>query len=272
MGIGEGDEVIIPDFVCSALLNAVRHVGARAVPADIDPQTFNISVDDVADRMTDRTRAIIAVHLFGMPADMDALMSLNVPVIEDCAQSVGGSHKGRPLGGIGHAAVFSFYATKVITSGEGGMILFPAAKTAAQARDIRDYDNHDDDVVRYNCKMTDIQAAIAQTQLGRFDDFIVRRNKIAGRYTDAFSGLDVELPGDAAGRIWFRYVIGLKAGDDVQAWIQNMARHGVACARPVFSPVHRVMGFPGMKRVKTPGPGSFPYPYIRLCGTGMLTG
>lgn len=249
MGVSEDDEVIIPDFVCTAVLNAVRHAGARPVPADIDPQTLNMDTKDVAARITDRTKAIIAVHLFGTPANMDEFMSIgmqkNIPVIEDCAQSVGGSVDGRPLGGIGHAAVFSFYATKVITCGEGGMAIFSSGKTADRARDLRDYDNHDDDTTRYNYKMTDIQAAIAQTQFGRLGDFINRRKEIAERYTGAFASLDVELPCDDPGRIWYRYVIGLKKGRDVCVWIENMLKRNVACARPVFMPIHRVLGLSG---------------------------
>jgi len=248
MGIGNGDEVIIPDYVCSALLNAIRHAGARPVPADIDPHTLTIDTADAAARVTKRTRAIVAVHLFGMPADMDGLMGLGIPVIEDCAQSVGGSYHGRPLGGIGHASAFSFYATKVITSGEGGMALFSSRDESARARDMRDYDNRDDDAVRYNYKMTDIQAAIARIQFRRIDDFIARREKIARRYSAEFSDIDVELPMDVPGRIWFRYVIRLKNESYVESWIQKTGRYGVVCARPVFKPLHRLMGLSGFEK------------------------
>ncbi|NOY70505.1 MAG: DegT/DnrJ/EryC1/StrS family aminotransferase [Deltaproteobacteria bacterium] len=249
MGTGKGDEVIISDFVCTALLNAVRHAGARPVPADIDPKTLNMDPKDVTRRITEKTKAIIAVHLFGMPADMNALMSIGmqrkVPVIEDCAQSVGATIDGRPLGGIGHASVFSFYATKVITCGEGGLALFSSGKAADRARDLRDYDNHADDTTRWNYKMTDIQAAIAQTQFNRLGEFINRRKEIAERYTAAFAGLDVELPFQAPGRIWFRYVIGLRKDHSVESWIKKMADYGIACAKPVFAPIHRMLGISG---------------------------
>lgn len=120
MGIGAGDEVIVPSYVCTALLNAVRHAGAVPVVADIEPVSLNLSARDAAARMTARTRAVIVPHMFGRPADMVPLMRLGVTVIEDCAQAIGATDQGQAAGTWGHAAIFSFYATKVITAGEGG--------------------------------------------------------------------------------------------------------------------------------------------------------
>ena len=111
MGIGVGDEVIMPGYVCTALLNAVSYVGASPVLADINPQTYNIDPDDVKNRLTERTRAIVVPHLFGLPADMESLLALNVPIIEDCAQAVGGFYNGSPLGTLGDVGIFSFYAS-----------------------------------------------------------------------------------------------------------------------------------------------------------------
>jgi perosamine synthetase len=108
MGVGPGDEVVMPSFVCSALLNAVNYTGAAAVAADIDPATFNLDPHDVEGRLSRRTRALIVPHLFGLAADLDAFAPLGVPVIEDCAQAAGGACGSRPAGSVGEAAVFSF--------------------------------------------------------------------------------------------------------------------------------------------------------------------
>ncbi len=122
MGIGPDEEVIIPSYVCTALLHAVQYVGARPVLAEIDPLIFNIDPDDVQKRITTRTGAIIVPHLFGAAADLDKLLKLNVPIIEDCAQAVGGTYQQKPLGTFGDIAIFSFYATKVMATGEGEMV------------------------------------------------------------------------------------------------------------------------------------------------------
>ena len=118
--IGEGDEVVIPSFVCPALLNAIRYVRATPVLADINREAFNIDVRDLERRLTGKTRAIIVPHMFGLPADIDDITALGIPVIEDCAQSLGSRYRGAPTGSFGVLSVFSFYATKVICTGEGG--------------------------------------------------------------------------------------------------------------------------------------------------------
>src|SRR5512143_1781945 len=122
MGIGPGDEVIIPSFVCAALLHAIKYTGAVPVLADIDPATLNLDPRDVEQRLSPRTRAVILVHLFGLAADLPRFLGLGVPIIEDCAHCIGGIHGTRRLGAFGQAAVFSFYATKVIATGAGGMV------------------------------------------------------------------------------------------------------------------------------------------------------
>jgi dTDP-4-amino-4,6-dideoxygalactose transaminase len=144
MNIGDPDEVIIPSYVCSALLNAVNYVGATPVLADVDPETCNIDPADVKRRLTGRTRAIIVPHLFGLAANLDDLLNLKVPIIEDCAQAIGGSYHHKPLGSFGQAAIFSFYATKMITTGEGGMVVSNSKKFIERTRDLREYDKSAD--------------------------------------------------------------------------------------------------------------------------------
>jgi len=239
LDVGPGDEVIIPSYVCCALLNAVNYTGATPVLADIRPDTYNLDAADVIKRINDRTRAIIVPHLFGLAADLDSLLALKVPVIEDCAQAVGSEYAQRPVGTFGIAAIYSFYATKVITTGEGGMVVSNSKDIAERIRDLKTYDQKDDYRMRFNYKMTDIQAALGLAQLGRLETFIRRRRAIAGQYARSFKNLGLGLPPDDSGHIYFRYVIGLKT--DSLSWIQALARKGIGCDRPVFLPLHRQM-------------------------------
>jgi dTDP-4-amino-4,6-dideoxygalactose transaminase len=235
--VGPGDEVIIPSYVCCALLNAVNYTGATPVLADIRPDTYNLDAADVIKRINDRTRAIIVPHLFGLAADLDSLLTLNVPVIEDCAQAVGSEYAQRPVGTFGIAAIYSFYATKVLTTGEGGMVVSNSKDFADRIRDLKTYDQKDDYKIRFNYKMTDIQAALGLAQLERLDTIIRRRRSIAEKYTRAFKTLDLNLPPQNPGHIFFRYVIGLNT--DSLSFIQALANKGVGCGRPVYLPLHR---------------------------------
>jgi dTDP-4-amino-4,6-dideoxygalactose transaminase len=241
--VGPGDEVIIPSFVCAALLNAVNYVGATPVPADIDPETFNIDPRDIEQRISPRTKAMIVPHLFGLPADMDGLLKLDIPIIEDCAQAVGGQYKGRPLGTFGLLAVFSFYATKVMTTGEGGMVTSRDERLIERIRDLREYDNREEYRLRYNYKMSDIQAALGLSQLKRLDEFIPRRRLIAQRYAEALDRFNIIRPLPDPGCIFFRYVV--RVPDDAGPWIALLSRESITCARPVFKPIHKYLGLDG---------------------------
>ena len=202
--IGPGDEVIIPSYVCCALLNAVNYTGATPVLADIHPDTCNLDAADVKKRINARTRAIIVPHLFGMAADLDPLLEFDVPLIEDCAQAVGAEYKQRAVGTFGVAAIYSFYATKVITTGEGGMVVSGSKDIVDRIRDLKSYDQKEDYRTRFNYKMTDIQAALGLSQLDRLDTIIRRRRAIAEKYTKSFNELDLNLPPDDSGHIYFR--------------------------------------------------------------------
>jgi dTDP-4-amino-4,6-dideoxygalactose transaminase len=239
MGIGENDEVIIPSYVCTALLNAVYYVGARPVLADVDPGTYNLDPKDVRARLTGRTKAVIVPHLFGLSADMQDLLSLGVPIIEDCAQAVGGSYQGKPVGTFGRMAIFSFYATKVMTTGEGGMVTSDSKELIDQVKDLREYDKNKTYHVRYNYKMTDIQAAMGRVQLSRLGEFIRRRRKIAKSYQKALESFDFKLPPHQPGHIYYRYVIEFKI--DSTSLIRKLMEKGIACARPVHMPLHLIL-------------------------------
>ena len=245
MDIGPEDEVIFPSYVCTALLQAVQYVGARPIIADIDPATYNIDSDDVQKRISARTKAIIVPHMFGLAANLDKLLKLNVPIIEDCAQSVGATYHQQPVGTFGDAAIFSFYATKMLATGEGGMVLSDSTKIIERVRDLKAYDQKEADTVRYNYKMTDVHAAMGEVQLARLDDFIDRRKKIAHKYFNLLKLLNIKLPSDADEHIYYRFVVGLKS--DCNGLIQKMIQKGIGCARPVFLPIHshlKLDGYP----------------------------
>jgi dTDP-4-amino-4,6-dideoxygalactose transaminase len=239
MSIGPGDEVIIPSYVCTALLNAVNYAGATPVLADIDPKTLNIDLGDVKNRLTARTRAIIVPHLFGLTANLEALTRLNIPIIEDCAQAVGGTYKDKPLGSIGHASILSFYATKMMTTGEGGMVVSNSTGLIDRIKDLREYDNRDDYKKRYNYMMTDLEAAIGLCQLKRLPDFIRKRRSVARKYDRAFEKLDIQLPFNDPDHTYFRYVVNLNT--HVDGWIKALFRKHVICARPIYKPIHRYL-------------------------------
>jgi perosamine synthetase len=249
MGVGAGDEVIIPSYVCSALLNAVNYTGAIPVLAEIDPDTYNLDATDVQSRINNCTKAIIVPHLFGMAADMEPLLELDVPIIEDCAQSIGSTYHQRPVGTLGQVAIFSFYATKVITTGEGGMIATNSGKIAARIRDLKAYDKRSDYKIRFNYKMNDIQAALGITQLKQLGPIIRCRKEIAAIYNRAFNPLRLNLPPIDTGQIYFRYVLGLRM--DYSPWIEKLARSGIICERPIHFPLHRNLklgGYPATEK------------------------
>jgi dTDP-4-amino-4,6-dideoxygalactose transaminase len=253
LGVKEGDDVAMPSYVCPALLNAINYIGAKPLLIDINPDTYNISPSDLKRKLTKKARAVIVPHIFGLPADIEEIMAIGIPVIEDCAQSVGAKYKGKRVGSFGHCSIFSFYATKVMTTGEGGMVASNSDKILEKVRDLRDYDHKPNYIVRYNYKMTDIQAALGISQLKRLDSFIAKRRKIAKLYNKKFSDLGIAIPkaNSESGHIYFRYVIkksgqwsvvsGQKLEDDLRFFVNN----GVKCMRPLFKPVHRYLKLKG---------------------------
>jgi dTDP-4-amino-4,6-dideoxygalactose transaminase len=248
LGIGPADEVILPSYLCVAPLHAIQYVGATPRLADVDPRTYNLDPLDVRRRITRRTRAIIVPHSFGLPADLDELQAPGVPLIEDCAQAFGARFRGRAVGTFGTVSVVSFYATKLLTTGEGGMVLSRDRRLLARARDQRDYDERRRPAVRYNYKVTDFQAALGRSQLRRFPAMLARRTAIAARYRRRWARLPVTLPYLDADRIhvYHRFVIGVPTRASAAA--RRLAAAGVNARLPVFRPIHITLGakgFPG---------------------------
>ncbi len=242
LGVGPGDEVIVPDYACSALLNAVFHTGAEPMPVDIIPGDYNLDPESVRKALTPKTKAVLVVHAFGLPANVQEIKSFGLPVIEDIAQSFGASLNGSMTGSLGDMSVVSFYATKLMTTGEGGMIFSNSDKLIEKVRDLRDYDEKDDYSVRYNYKSTDIQAAIGLVQLKRLDGFIKKRRSVAEFYNASFKSLPVHLPlfAEDRGHIFFRYIIEVERPvDDV---IESLYRMGVGVRRPVYKTLGSYLG------------------------------
>src|SRR5881296_2961660 len=244
LDVGHGDEVVVPTYSCDALHHAVTRCGATPVLADADPATLGPSAQDVARRLTRRARAVVVVHPFGLAVDLDPFLALGVPVVEDCAQAIGARVAGRPVGSRGALAACSFYATKLLTTGEGGAVVGTALRVA-RVRDARDYDEREDLVPRFNFKLTDVQAALGRSQLGRLDTFIARRRAIAARYRARLASLAGCRPPDDAGErhVFHRFVVTLER--PVGPLLERLARGGIAVRRPVFRPIHRALGLGG---------------------------
>src|ERR1700759_726677 len=191
-----GDEVIIPDLTFVATANAVAYTGATPVLADIDPDTLCIDAASVKSLISDKTRAIIPVHLYGHPADMDALTEIAhanaLAIIEDAAEAHGAEYKGRRVGGLGKCGVFSFYGNKIITTGEGGMLTTNDADFHARAKRLRDHAmspgrRYFHEKRGFNYRITNLQAALGVAQLERIEDFLARRAEIMGWYNAAIA-------------------------------------------------------------------------------------
>jgi dTDP-4-amino-4,6-dideoxygalactose transaminase len=243
LGVGPGGEVVIPTYVCDALHHAVCRTGATPVLADADPATLSLSATDARARLTPRTRGAIVPHAFGLAVDLEPFRALGVPLIEDCAQTLGARVGGRPVGSLGTLAVCSFYATKLLTTGEGGAVAGPAA-LIERVRDARDYDEHADLAPRANAKLSDLAAALGRSQLARLDAFLARRRAVAARYRERLRGAPCALPPDAGDRhVYHRFVVEVeRPPEGVQA---ALAARGVAARRPVFRPAHHALGLDG---------------------------
>lgn len=245
LGIQSGDEVLLPTYVCSAVLNPVRYMGARPVLVDLRPGDFNMDPAGAAARRTSRTRVAIGVHTFGFPSDPAPYLEAGLAVIEDCAQAIGASWKERPAGTLATCSVFSFNATKPVTAGAGGMLVSSDAGLLARARDLREYDKRPDYKIRYNYQMTDLAAAVGRTQLARLGAFAGRRRQIAERYREAFKeipGLRFQEPAPGAGPFGYRFVV--RAGREAGKVCKALAERGVEAIQPIapYQLLHRYLG------------------------------
>lgn len=248
--IGAGDEVIIPDFTLIVSANVVIQANARPVLVDVDPQTWCIDPAQIEAKITPRTRAIMAVHMYGHPCDMPAILEIarrhNLPVIEDCAESVGAEIDGRLAGTFGDIACFSFYGNKIITTGEGGMCLTNDQWLAARLRLLRDQGFQDPrfvhNMVGFNFRMTNLQAAIGLAQTEKIIEKIEKKVWIGQMYNHLFAnqiGLTLPVDGGRVKNVYWMYGVLLEEafGAGKEQVMQTLARQGIG-TRSFFCPMH----------------------------------
>jgi dTDP-4-amino-4,6-dideoxygalactose transaminase len=243
MNVRPDDQVILPTYVCEALLDAVLHCQAQPVIVDVDAQTGNIDPAAARRAIGPQTKLIVVPHMFGTPAAMDELLPLGVPLLEDCATAIGARCGGRPVGSMGQAGIVSLYATKMLCAGEGGAVCGDDPTIIQKVADLRDYSGREDFHVRFNYKSTDLCAAVGLAQAAKLPDFIRRRRELARLYDLLLAGLPwIERPDLAihAESVYYRYVVKVPAGrrDALRA---AMAEAGIECGLGVLHPLHRLM-------------------------------
>jgi dTDP-4-amino-4,6-dideoxygalactose transaminase len=238
VGIGRGDEVVCPAFTFYATVEPVLRLGATPVFADIDPSTLNLDAADVAAKTTDRTKAILAVHLFGRPAPLGELPE-GVPVIEDCAQAFGARLGGRRVGSIGLASTFSFFPTKnLFALGDGGLVASSDDDLLDTVRMLRFHGSRDKqrfELVGYNSRLDELQAAALRVFLPEVERWNQLRREAAARYAELGLGELVELPEDEPGHVYHVYSVRTSERDSLVAGLRAA---GVGCAAYYSTPLH----------------------------------
>jgi perosamine synthetase len=248
VGVADGDEVITSPFSFVASANAAVYERARPVFADIDPVTLNLDPDAAAAAVSDRTAAVLPVHVFGYPPDIAGLESLGLPLVEDTCEALGAVYPdGVRVGAGGHPNVFGFYPNKQMTTGEGGMVTTadPAIKERVDSER-----NHgrapdlgwlDHDRLGFNYRLSDVACALGIAQLEHLDDMLAGRARVAARYREALAGIEgLELPCPDQGRArrgWFVFVVQLPRGFDRDAVVGDLGERGVA-SKPYFPAIH----------------------------------
>jgi len=248
--IGKGDEVIVPDLTFAATINAVIHVNAIPVIVDVDPFTWNIDPGEIKKAISKKTKAVIPVHLYGFPADMPAIRTIaeyhGIKIIEDAAEALGSEIEGKKVGSFGDAAIFSFFGNKVITTGEGGMVLFNDKTSFERALKFRDHGmskskRYWHEVVGYNFRMTNLQAAVGVAQMEKIESIIHSKKDVSDAYQKIlrdsnYCNLPPQHP-DIFNIHWL-YTILLKDHKiDRDSLIEKMMLNGIDC-RPIFYPLH----------------------------------
>lgn len=261
LGIGEGDEVIMPAFTIISCAMAVTKLGAVPVLVDSDLHTWNMKVDEIEAKITSRTKAIMVVHIYGLPVEMDQVIALakkyGLKIIEDAAEMHGQTYRGKPCGSFGDISTFSFYPNKHITTGEGGMVVTDDEKLAQRCRMLRNLCFRQDvryvhDEISDNYRFTNLQAAVGLAQLERLDEFVMRKRAMGKYYTEQLKGIDgLILPmekTDYADNIYWVYgiVLGSQISTDNKTIQRLLAEEGIG-SRTFFwcmheQPVYRKQG------------------------------
>lgn len=267
MGLGPGDEVLVPSFTFAASVNAILYEGATPVFVDIDDEVFNMDLADLEKKITPRTKAIMAVDVFGHPENWDGLNDIskryNIPVIDDCCEALGSQYKGQMIGQFGIAGCFAFYPNKQMTTGEGGIIVTNDDEMARLCRSMRNQGRGEmgawleHERLGYNYRLDELSAALGVTQLKRLETFVAKREKVAQMYNTRLQGLSWVRPPvvrEGVRMSWFVYVPMLAEGLDRDPVMREMEAMGVP-ARGYFSPVHLQ---PYIRRMLHTKPGSLP--------------
>jgi perosamine synthetase len=254
-----GDEVIMPAFTIISPAQSVIRARGLPVLVDSDRLTWQMDVNQIERRITARTRAVLVVHIYGHPADMDPVMKLaerhGLTVIEDAAEVHGAEYKGRRCGGLGHISTFSFYANKLVTTGEGGMVLVKRPEHAERARALRNLcfqpaKRFRHDALGYNYRMTNVQAAMGLGQIQRIDDIVTRKRQIARNYSGALADIPgIELQPEMAWAKHVYWVFGILLQEELEkdaATIQELLRDQGIETRPFFLGMHEQPVFRGM--------------------------
>lgn len=248
LGVGDGDEVIVPTLTYIASVNAIRYTGATPIFVDSLSSTWQLDPADVERKVTKKTKAIMVVHLYGHPCDMDAIMAIanqyELFVIEDAAEAFGSKYKDLSVGSIGHIATFSFFGNKTITTGEGGMVVSNDQTLIERAihfkgQGLATHRQYWHDVVGYNYRMTNICAAIGLAQLEQADEFIERKREIAERYKNLLRNLPVEAHVESP-NVFHSYWMFSILVDDAKNRdeLRDFLAQGGIETRPLFYPVH----------------------------------
>ena len=253
INIKEGDEVICPALTFIAPANMIALSGAKLVLVDIDPKTMTIDPDKIKKSITKKTKAIVVVHQFGHSSHMDEIMEIarehNLKIIEDNAESLGGKYKGKLLGSIGDISTFSFFANKIMTTGEGGAILTNDDSIADHARILRDHGMSKNERYKhlelgYNYRMTNLQAAIGLAQIEKIDEILLIRNKQMECYYNLLTNKNIILRefADWTTPVHWLMTMAPKDEDKSNDFIDYMLSEGVEC-RPMINPVHHAEHF-----------------------------
>ena len=258
LGIGKDDEVIVPDLTFIATANAVTYTGAKPVLVDVDASCWCIDPSKIEKAITPKTKAIMPVHLYGHPADMESIIKLALKyglyIIEDAAEAQGAKYKNRMVGSFGTINCFSFFANKIITTGEGGICLTNNKELADRMRILRDHGMNPQkrywhNYIGFNYRMTNLQAAIGVAQLGRIDELINARKRVADWYNSGLSGLPITLPPilEWADPVTWQYTILLSNRQVKEKIIECLKDKGVD-TRPMFYPIHMMPPYRGKEQ------------------------
>ena len=248
VGVSDGDEVVTSPFSFVASANVVIYERARPVFADIDPVTLNLDPDAAAAAVTERTTALLPVHIFGYPADLTAFERLGLPIVEDACEALGAvDADGIPVGGRGHPAAFAFYANKQLTTGEGGMVTTADGEVKERIDSERNQgrapnmDWLDHDRLGFNYRLSELACALGLAQLERLDEMLAGRARVASSYALALCEIEgLELPCEEVGRVrrgWFVYVVQLPRGLDRDGVVRALRDLGIP-SKPYFPAVH----------------------------------